>query len=130
LLNEIKKRNQFLIQRLRQETFHHSNKSGKYLASQSKRNKERTITSIRNSAGKLNNSPVEINKIFQEYYTKLYSSDLDPNLDNTILPKLNLEQVNSLELLLLAALFFVGPDFDFQEHISVVRLNTSTLKPA
>jgi len=40
LLNEIiNKRNQFLIQRLRQETFHHSNKSGKYLASQIKRNK-------------------------------------------------------------------------------------------
>lgn len=107
LLNEIiNKRNQFLIHRLRQETFHHSNKSGKYLASQIKRNKERTaITSIRNSAGKLTNSPVEINKIFQDYYIKLYSSDLDPNqeditqfLDNTILPKLNMEQVNTLEL--------------------------------
>jgi len=60
LLNEIiNKRNLFLIHRLRQETFHHSNKSGKYLASQIKRNKERTaITSIRNSAGKLTNSPV------------------------------------------------------------------------
>jgi len=107
LLNEIiNERNQFLIHRLPQETFHHSNTSGKYLASQIKRNKERTaITSIRNSAGKLTNSPVEINKIFQDYYTKLYSSDLDPNqediiqfLDNTILPKLNIEQVNTLEL--------------------------------
>lgn len=57
LLNEIiNKRNQFLIHRLRQETFHHSNKSGKYLASQIKRNKEKTaITSIMNSAGTLTN---------------------------------------------------------------------------
>jgi len=96
MLNEIiNQRNQFLIHRLRQETFHHSNKSGKYLDSQSKINKERT-TIIRNSAGKLTNSPVEINKIFQEYYTKLYSTDLDPNLDNTILPKLNLNKLTLL----------------------------------
>lgn len=107
LLNEIiNKRNQFLIHRLRQETFHHSNKSGKYLASQIKRNKEKTaITSIMNSAEKLTNSPLEINKIFEEYYTKLYSSDLNPNqedinqfLDNIPLPKLNTDQINSLEL--------------------------------
>jgi len=42
-----RQKNQFLIHRLRQETFHHSNKSGKYLASQIKWNK--AITSIRNS---------------------------------------------------------------------------------
>lgn len=41
-LNEIiNKRTQFLIHRLRQEQFYHSNKSGKYLANQIKRNKEK-----------------------------------------------------------------------------------------
>ncbi len=72
----INKHNQFLIHRLRQEEFHHSNKSGKYLANQIKRNKEKaTISVITDPAGKSTNSPEEINQIFQNIYSKLYSSE-------------------------------------------------------
>lgn len=69
------KHTQFLMHRLRQENFHHSNKSGKYLANQIKRNKEKTtISVIKDSAGKPTHSPEEINKIFQSFYRNLYSS--------------------------------------------------------
>lgn len=86
LLNEIiNKRTQFLIHRLRHETFHHSNKSGKYLANQIKRNKEKTtITTIKDSAGKPTNSPQEINRIFQNYYSNLYSPELDPRQEDIL----------------------------------------------
>ncbi len=64
-LNElINKHTQFLIHRLRQENFHHSNKSGKYLANQIKQNKEKTkIPVITDTAGKSTNSPEEINQL-------------------------------------------------------------------
>ncbi len=66
-LNElINKHTQFLIQRLRQENFQHSNKSGKYLANQIKQNKEKTtIAVITDTAGRSTNSPEEINQIFK-----------------------------------------------------------------
>lgn len=49
-----------MIYHLRQETFHHSNKSGKYLANQIRWNREKpAITVIKNSAGKLTSSPEE-----------------------------------------------------------------------
>lgn len=74
-LNEIiKKYTQFLIYWLRQEAFHHSNKSGKYLANQIRRNKEKATISIQeNSAGKPSSSSEEINQIFYNFYSKLYS---------------------------------------------------------
>jgi len=80
-LNElINKHTQFLIHRLRQENFHHSNKSGKYLANQIKQNKEKaTVPLITDTAGKSTNSPEEINQIFQNFYSKLYSSNKDPD---------------------------------------------------
>ncbi len=105
-LNElINKHTQFLIQRLRQENFHHSNKSGKYLANQIKQNKEKTtIAVITDTAGRSTNSPEEINHIFQHFYSKLYSSekhptqkDIDSFLNNINLPQLSKHQINTLE---------------------------------
>lgn len=82
---------------LRQEHLHHNNKSGKYLAKQIKRNKEKsTISTIMNSAGKPTNSPVEINQIFREFCANLYSSDNYPK-DKDIkqfLTSLNLPQIS------------------------------------
>lgn len=41
-INEIiNQKTQFMIHRLRQENFHHNNKSGKYLANQIKQNQEK-----------------------------------------------------------------------------------------
>ena len=105
-LNDIiNKRTQFLIHRLRQEHFHHNNKSGKYLANQIKRNKEKaTISTIKDSAGKPTNSPQEINEIFRNFYSKLYSSDHNPRQEDIDLffkdiklPQLSTEQVNILD---------------------------------
>lgn len=105
-LNElINKHTQFLIHRLRQENFHHSNKSGKYLANQIKQNKEKaTIPVIIDTAGKSTNSPEEINQTFEIFYSKLYSSEKDPDqkdidsfLNNINLPQLSKHQINTLE---------------------------------
>ncbi len=105
-LNElINKHTQFLIQRLRQENFQHSNKSGKYLANQIKQNKEKTtIAVITDTAGRSTNSPEEINQIFQNVYSKLYSSekhptqkDIDSFLNNINLPQLSKHQINTLD---------------------------------
>ena len=59
--------------------FKYSNKCGKYLANQIKCNKEKTISTIVNSAGKIVKSPEEINKTFQDFYNNLYSSTHKPN---------------------------------------------------
>ena len=104
-LNEIiNKRTKFLVYRLKQENFHHSNKSGKFLANQIKRNMEKaTISTIKDSAGKPINSPQEINNIFRNFYSKLYSSEKEPRQEdidlffqNINLPRLNTEQINML----------------------------------
>ncbi len=103
LLNEINKISQFLIHRLRQETYHHNNKSSKYLANQIKRNREKvTIATIKDSTGKPTNSPQEINTIFRNFYAKLYSSDnntrqedINSFFNNIQLPKLNTEQISA-----------------------------------
>lgn len=73
-------------------------KSGKYLANQLKRNKEKVIISdITNSAGKSTNSPDEINHIFRNFYNKLYSAEKDSfhfqNI-NSFLNSINLPQLN------------------------------------
>lgn len=103
-LKEIRnKKTNFLISRLRQENFNHNNKSSKYLASQIKIQKEKsTISSIKNSAGKPTNSPDEINLIFKEFHTNLYS-DNNPQeehitsfLASLDLPQLSTEQKNKL----------------------------------
>lgn len=105
-LNElINKHTQFLIHRLRQENFHHGNKSGKYLATQIKQNKEKsTIPVLMDAAGKFTISPEEINQIFQNFYSKLYSSEKDPTktdvnsfLNNITLPQLSKHQVSTLD---------------------------------
>lgn len=95
-----------MIHQLRQESFHHSNKSSKYLANQIRRNKEKaTISAIKNSAGKLTSSPVEINQVFYNFYNKLYTPEINSNqesidsfLDSINLPQLNELQKNKLEL--------------------------------
>ena len=106
-LNEIiDKKTQFLIHRLRQEHLHHNNKSGKFLANQIKRNKEKaTISTIKNSAGEPTNSPEEINTIFKNFYTNLYSSGKDPSqadinsfFNSIKLPQLDTEQSHTLDL--------------------------------
>ena len=105
-LNDIiNKRAKFLIHRLRQENFHHNNKSGKYLTNQITQNKEKTtISTIKDSAGNPTNSPQEINEIFRNFYAKLYSSDNDPRQEvidsffkDIKLPQLNIDQVNILD---------------------------------
>uniref|UniRef100_A0A672F570 Reverse transcriptase domain-containing protein n=1 Tax=Salarias fasciatus TaxID=181472 RepID=A0A672F570_SALFA len=105
-INQIlNKKISFLINRLRQENFHYSNKSGKYLANQIKRNKEKsTIPTIKNSAGRPTNSPDEINQVFKEFYANLYSSDNNSKdeditsfLTSVNFPHLSPEQKNTLD---------------------------------
>lgn len=105
-LNDItNKKTQFLIHRLRQEHFHHNNKSGKYLANLIKQNKEKTtISIIKDSAGKPIQSPEQINNIFRIFYANLYSSekttsqeDIDSFLNNINLPQLNKEQIDTTD---------------------------------
>lgn len=75
--NEILNRHtQFMIHRFRQEALHHSNKPGKYLANQIRQNKEKaTISVIKSTAGKVTSSP----EVFYNFYSKIYSSELNPN---------------------------------------------------
>jgi len=75
------------------------------LANQIKQNKEKaTIPVIIDTAGKSTNSPEDINQIFQNFYSKLYSSEKDPDqkdidsfLNNINLPQLSKHQINTLE---------------------------------
>lgn len=112
------KQTQFMIQRLRQEHFHHNNKCGKYQANQIKRNKEKsTISVIKGSAGKPTSSPDQINEIFYKFYSNLYSSEINPSQEdiNSFLncidvPQLNEAQTKLLDLLLTQNEFITAPN--------------------
>uniref|UniRef100_A0A8C6M8X5 Alpha-carbonic anhydrase domain-containing protein n=1 Tax=Nothobranchius furzeri TaxID=105023 RepID=A0A8C6M8X5_NOTFU len=93
----IDKKTQFLAQRLRIENFEHSNKSGKFLASQLKINKEKTtISAVKDSTGNIVYDPERINNTFRDFYQTLYSPQINPSdneidefLDRITLPKLS-----------------------------------------
>lgn len=105
-LNSIlSKRTQFLLQQLRYTNFEHNNKSGKYLANQLERNKEKTlITTIQDSAGMITQSPEKINETFYCYYKNLYSvtndhneEDIDLFVSNLDIPQITLESQQLLD---------------------------------
>lgn len=101
----IHRKTEFIIQQLKHEKFQFSNKSGKYLANLLQFKKERAfIPSLLNSSGDITQSPQEINNIFLQYYSKLYSSnhnpsqsELDDFLNTLELPSLTEEQVKFLD---------------------------------
>uniref|UniRef100_A0A1A8UJ98 Reverse transcriptase domain-containing protein n=1 Tax=Nothobranchius furzeri TaxID=105023 RepID=A0A1A8UJ98_NOTFU len=101
----IDKKTQFLAQRLRIENFEHSNKSGKFLASQLKINKEKTtISAVKDSTGNIVYDPERINNTFRDFYQTLYSPQINPSdneinefLDRITLPKLSDSQVTVLD---------------------------------
>ena len=60
-------------------------KSGKYLANQLKRNKEKSlISTITDSTGNITNDPQTINNVFREYYSVLYSDSKEKNATNQV----------------------------------------------
>lgn len=102
-LNEIiNKKTQFQIHRLREEQYHHSNKSGKFLVNLIKQNKEKTtISTIRDPAGKPTQSPEDIHQIFRDFYAELNLPEIDPTQDNI---KLFLNNINLHSCLLTKSL--------------------------
>uniref|UniRef100_A0AAQ5ZBJ0 Reverse transcriptase domain-containing protein n=1 Tax=Amphiprion ocellaris TaxID=80972 RepID=A0AAQ5ZBJ0_AMPOC len=96
--NILSKKTEFLLQQLRYNDFEHNNKSGKFLANQLQRNKEKSfITAIQDSSGKYTQSPQEINQTFYNYYQSLYSAAVNPNIEDidNFLNNLNMPKLTS-----------------------------------
>ncbi len=103
-----------LLLQSRSKLNEHSDKSGKILAQQIRQySTANTIPSIRRDDGRITKDESEINSVFEQFYTALYSSELDfnpseldsffnsiqmpqiPSDNNTELEKiLNLEELN------------------------------------
>lgn len=101
--NIINKKTQFMLQRLRYKHFEHNDKSGKYLASQLKRNKEKSyITTIKDSTRNITNDPQTINKTFRQYCSDLYNkeqnfAEIENFLIGITLPSLTKDQADILD---------------------------------
>ena len=101
----INKKTQFCIQQLRYDKFHLSNKAGKYLANMLQHKKDKSlIPSILDSSGNATQDPQNINNIFRQFYSSLYSagteptqSEIDSFLNNLDLPSLTTDQANYLD---------------------------------
>lgn len=101
----LNKKADFIIQQLKHDQFQYSNKSTKLLANLLQHKKEKSIIStIQNKSGVTTYNPQEINDIFLQYYTDLYSSDCTPNtseietfLNRLDLPVLSADRVQTLE---------------------------------
>uniref|UniRef100_A0A3Q1CLT5 Reverse transcriptase domain-containing protein n=1 Tax=Amphiprion ocellaris TaxID=80972 RepID=A0A3Q1CLT5_AMPOC len=96
--NILSKKTEFLLQQLRYNDFEHNNKSGKFLANQLQRNKEKSfITAIQDPSGKYTQSPQEINQTFYNYYQSLYSAAVNPNIEDihNFLNNLNMPELTS-----------------------------------
>lgn len=96
----INKKTQFCIQLLKYDQFHLSNKAGKYLANMLQYKKDKSlIPSILDTSGKTTQDPQEINNIFRQFYSCLYSpgnqplqSEIDSFLNTLDLPSLTTEE--------------------------------------
>lgn len=105
LNNIINKKTQFLIQKLKHNYYEYSDKSGKYLANQLRRQQEKTIIqAIKNSEGRTVYTPNDISTTFQTLYSNLYKPNCTPNqtaintfFDNIDLPKLSEIHANILD---------------------------------
>ena len=96
--NILSKKIEFLLQQLKYNDFELNNKSGKFLANQLQRNKEKSfITAIQDPTGKYTQSPQEINQVFYSYYRNLYSTTLNPNKEDIVdfLNNLNMPELTT-----------------------------------
>ena len=92
----LSKKTEFILQQLRYKNFDFNNKSGKFLASQLQRNKDKSrITAIQDQSGIYTQSPQDINQIFYHFYKTLYSKTGNSKLEDiqTFLSDLNLPQL-------------------------------------
>lgn len=69
-----------LLLQSRSKLYEHSDKSGKILAQQIRKySTTNIITSIRRDDGSITKDELEINSVFEQFYTALYSSEIDFN---------------------------------------------------
>lgn len=96
--NILHQKTDFIIQQLKYEQFQYSNKSSKLLANLLQHKKEKAIIpTIQNKTGLTTHNSHEINAIFQQYYSDLYSSNCTPSIPaiENFLSKLNLPTLPS-----------------------------------
>ena len=96
-LNELYKKVEYAMFRMKSHFYESGEKASKLLARQlKKQDASFIIPAIKNTNGELVTGTRDINEVFNDFYVKLYQSEVDPSGDMNI-PKLSEGQVAQME---------------------------------